>query len=155
MSPVILLKKYDRMLLLFTFFLSVYNKHIQTHYINIMIRILILLLTLNALFPTAGFSCVCASKMSSALSISDMQALMEKSTTTDADTAVPTSTMNCDHSMNMTCDSECCASCLGVFAVLTSPLTLLPILTISTKPVSGYINFHTRNISPELQPPLV
>ncbi|HHL18181.1 MAG TPA: hypothetical protein ENJ33_00440, partial [Thiothrix sp.] len=104
-----------------------------------MIRILILLLTLNALFPTAGFSCVCASKMSSALSISDMQALMEKSTTTDADAdtaAVPTSIMNCDHSMNMTCDSECCASCLGVFAVLTSPLSLLPILTISTKPIS-------------------
>lgn len=138
-----------------------------------MIRILILLITLNAIFPVAGFASMCASNMSNA-SMSEMKNTSDNlnhQVTHDTlqsqhETAITSSQMHCDDpsmacyesDMDMTamdCDSGCCVSCVGASAALTTPTIQLLSPTVSTKPVSGYINYYTRSISPELQPPLV
>jgi len=136
-----------------------------------MIRILILLITLNAIFPVAGIASVCASDRSSTVSmkmhsvanasvtqtqespqgnLQETIALSDQSHCNDPQMSCNDQTMN-----SMNCDSGCCVSCLGVSAAMTTASTVLLSPTVSIKPVSGYINFYTRSISPELQPPLV
>lgn len=127
-----------------------------------MIRILILLITLNAIFPVAGSASVCASNMSEASAAIDGEHdslhSQHESASTSSQSHCNHPDMSCnDHDMAsaMHCDSGCCVSCLGVSATLPTSLPDLLSPITSIKPVSGYINFYTRSISPELQPPLV
>ncbi len=144
-----------------------------------MIRLLIVLITLNAIFPIAGIASVCASNTSKVSTISSSSMTASTTSTDKADhdamqagtapenTASSTMKMHCNDPdmacydsdkdgfmQSMDCDSSCCNNCLGVTAAITmTPSQTLP-YTPSIKPVSTYLTFYTRSISPELQPPL-
>lgn len=139
-----------------------------------MIRILILLMALNAIFPAAGIASICASNKTESL-ISSTNSLFDASVIADThhhqNRSVSTQ-KNCDHpgmsgSCDMErmgnmaetthtadCDSSCCTSCLGISAILDHTHNVSVSHTLSMIPVSGYVTFHTRFISPELRPPL-
>ncbi len=128
-----------------------------------MIRILILFLTLNAIFPSAVLASICVCDKSNMHS-SEMQDAMEKNSqhhcnhpgmmTVDSSIAMSASEQTIDMQA-MNCDAACCDNCLGTSAMLTS----LPYITfshpLSMKPASGKTNLYTHIISPELRPPLV
>jgi len=134
-----------------------------------MIRILILLMALNTIFAPVSFASVCASDMSKShneefRSASQQSTLSVSSSTQHFlnDNAMVMSQVHCDHCNNMSdsmqamdCDTECSISCLSISVALPSALSAVFSQPDFSKPVSGYVNFYTRSISPELQPPLV
>lgn len=121
-----------------------------------MIRLLILLMTLNALFSGVGFACVGASDLSKAQS-STVQVLTSEtqSSSITQQHCTNSTAMDAMQMQVMDCDSTCCISCLGMSAVPISLLVDLPSVVLSLQVHSGTIHFYTRSISPELQPPLV
>ena len=123
-----------------------------------MIRLLILLITLNALSPSTGLACLCASEMKAEW-VSNMQYTNNTRENSIA-TVSPThcnnpSMMNAMQEQTMNCDAECCADCLSISPVLFTSFSTLSLAAISTQPILAYINFHSRSLTPELQPPLV
>lgn len=130
---------------------------------RIMIRILILLIALNTAFPLAGFASVCASNMSmvssdiNVSSLSDHQDSQQENMVTTSQMHCHDPSMSCnDQDMDaMNCDSGCCVSCYSTSMTMLTAFPILQLSSVSNKPASGYINFYTRSISPELQPPLV
>jgi len=125
-----------------------------------MIRLLILLMALNALFTPVNIASACApdnarSSQSEQSSYVDMSVDHQMS----ADQAV----MHCENCnamspedmANMTCDSACGVSCLVSPVAMTSATFVISVAYRFPQPVSGFINYYTRSISPELRPPLV
>ncbi len=127
-----------------------------------MIRILILFLTLNAIFPSAVLASICVCDKS------EMHSSQLHESATKApqhhchhpgmmavDSSAKSTSEQTIDMQAMNCDAACCDNCLGVSAMLTS----LPFISfshpLSMKPVSGKTNFYTHIISPELRPPLV
>jgi hypothetical protein len=127
-----------------------------------MIRILILLVTLNALFPTAGLACVSKtsanmSTVSITTSIGEAQGLTADNASHHPSATISVSSqMHCDDPMQvMDCDSGCCANCVSISIALTPSSSVLLSPMLASKPVSSSVNFYTRHTSPELQPPLI
>lgn len=132
-----------------------------------MIRILILLVTLNAIFPAAGIASICApnkteSLMSTTNNVSDTHH-QNTSVSTQKHCNHPGMSGSCDMegmdniaetTQTYDCDSSCCTSCLGISAILDYTHNVSVSHSLSMIPIPGYITFHTRFISPELRPPL-
>lgn len=126
-----------------------------------MIRILIILMALNTIFAPVSFASACASDMSK-LHSEEFRSTTLQSTTEVFSNASVASQAHCDHCDNMSdsmqamdCDTECSVSCLSISVALTNSLSAILSQADFSKPLSGYINFYTRSISPELHPPLV
>lgn len=135
-----------------------------------MIRILILLMALNTIFAPVSFASVCASDMSKSHNEEFRSATLQSSINVSSptqhflnDNAMDMSQAHCDHCDNMSgsmqatdCGAECSISCLSISVALPGAIISAVFSQPDfSKPVSGYINFYTRSISPELQPPLV
>lgn len=126
-----------------------------------MIRILILLMALNTIFTPVNFASACASDMSKSHLVERQDGNQTSSASLNEDASV-ISHAHCDHCDDdgnnmkaMDCDTECSITCLAVSVALTVSTTTELVQSKFSKPVSGYINFYTRSLSPELHPPLV
>ncbi len=140
-----------------------------------MTRLLILLITLNAIFPATGYTMAYAPGSHQVINVSQ-QASTEKARQQVTDKQA--TNISCHHMQPMSsmqgkhCDMPCCqhsahpvcgdggchanCHCLGISATILS--SALPELTPNTPtlaPVSGYTSLFNRTISPELHPPLV
>ena len=137
------------------------------------IHLLILLMTLNTLFPSAVLASMCAPSMSTTNMGMALHAQPISSSDTQAsDQPTPVSNTHCHHPDKSPCDMPCCdessasaahskqcdSSCCDSGLTTTAVLTALPLLVyshcLSLKPVSGDSKIFTQSISPELRPPL-
>ena len=119
----------------------------------IMIRLLILLITLNALSPMTGLSCSGASISSKVITF-DVQHLTKKQTSSDM-----LSQAHCNNPSMMdskrACHSSCCVNCLAVPAMTTTIHCDLFHTFSPIKPIAHLAFFYTRYFPPESPPPLV
>jgi len=137
--------------------------------LNTMIRILVLLMALNALFTPVSFAAACASNMGQSSVLSSNLTSSTHSVTVEQNSIQQHAQMqnHCDNctTMNhagmsdmlmMDCDTDCSVSCAvaSPVAITATSLSFANVFNF-TKPVSGTLSFYTRTISPELQPPLV
>lgn len=139
-----------------------------------MTRLLILLFTLNTIFPATGYAAVCTCHSPALLATSTPAHITQqnKHSQVEPETASHASMPCCHHpskachdsttdsasdSMHKKhCTSGCCANCLGTsVTIVASTLTSILPYIASVAPVSGYSTFNSRTISPELHPPLV
>lgn len=128
-----------------------------------MIRFLILLMVLNTLFTPVSLASVCAPDRGQNSSMLDHQwedKINDVVNHDNIDIQAQTHCDNCtnmsmDDKANMNCDAGCGVSCLTSPVAMTSNPILIPSSHGFIKPVSSKINFYTRSLSPELQPPLV
>lgn len=121
----------------------------------IMIRLLILLITLNALSPMTGLVCSGASIPSKVITF-DVQNLTKKQIPSDR-----LSQVHCNNpSMMVTdskidCNSSCCISCTVLSTMLTNARCDSFHSFPSVKPITHLTFFHTRYSPPESPPPIV
>ena len=118
-----------------------------------MIRILILLLAFNTIFAPVNIASAC---------MPDKSSLITAPTTADTLLSQTMPEILCDHcddmaSMSMAdCDSQCNMACTPAASFALLPSLVLQQAQITQIPhIDFTINFFTRSLSPELQPPLV
>ncbi len=122
-----------------------------------MTRLLILILALNALLPSMGFSAMLSSGADQTMTMSQTvpHNMIMPSSSIMTDCADSMESKECaDKMQNMLCEIKCAIACVQVPILFSLPsLSLLS--PYSSEPIIAFAYFYTRSISPELHPPLV
>lgn len=126
-------------------------------------RILLLLITLtfNAIYPAIAAGSPCASMSIKAPDTTSTSQHKHKHTCHQPAANTHATPCHCcdndaPNALHLTsCDAGCCAGSM----VSSMPFNMTALLSlsypVSLKPSRAFVSFHTRSISPELQPPLV
>ena len=115
-----------------------------------MLRILILLFTLNALLlPISGVANVSVADKSVA-------PMVMKDTGSKCQLPMSKSCPDCDmDNMDMDCDAGCCTHCAGHIATLPTFFSNVVSSSHNTEIITAFKHFYLHTTSPEQRPPLV
>ncbi len=126
-------------------------------------RLLLLLTALifNALYPALATGSICVSAPTKVLKVTEQQkqqpchhlATSTMHTMSSSCDCCDDDTPNAIHSMS--CDSGCCTDSMVSSMPFTTSVLIPTAHPMTLKPHLVFVNFCTRSLSPELQPPLV